>query len=259
MWFDEIMDDCKQALVTANKYKGIFLPILLNLVLAVGISIFMFISMFSILMKYRYAIAYMFRDYYSFMEILPTLLGISLILYLIALIGYSIIEVGSINMYKAALNDTKPSFSHFIEGIKKYLLKVILGKVFLNLLSLLLSPILLVLFLLYFVIAGTLTGGWAILFLSAFILVYFSTWVSIIVIEGTSPFKAIGKSIKLGRKYFKGLFIILLATTLLTSYSVSILGIFAAIFVGWFMAGIVSTCFKLVLMLIYYRNKENIE
>lgn len=259
MWFDEIMDDCKQALVTANKYKGIFLPILLNLVLVVGIAIFVFISMFSILMKYIYAIQYMPGDLYTIMEMLPVLLGIGLILYLIALIGYSIIEVGSINMYKAALSDIKPSFSHFIEGIKKYLLKVILGKIFLLLLSLLVSPIILVLFLLYITIAGTLTGGWAILFLSAFVLVYFSTWVSIIVIEGTSPFKAIGKSIKLGRKYFKGLFIILLATALLASYSVAILGIFAAIFVGWFIAGIVSTCSKLVLMLIYYRNKESIE
>jgi len=252
MWFDEIMDDCKKALVTANKYKSIFIPIFLNLILSIVVCIFVFTGTLSTIMKSQYGLGYT-----SFMELLPTILGMALILYLVVLIGSSLIEVGSINMYKAALSDTKPGFSHFIEGVKKYLLKVILGKISLQLLILLISPILIVLFIIYIAIAGTLTGGWGILFLGAFISVYFSAWVSIIVIEGDSPFKAIGKSIKLGRKYFKGLFVIILAFSLIAGYSVAIFGIFVTITAGWFIAGIVNTCYKLVLMLIYYRNKEN--
>lgn len=259
MWFDEIMDDCKQALVTANKHKGIFIPIFVNLAYAILIVVFVFTGMLSLLAKYQYVIEYMFSDYYAFMEVLPALLISGLILYLIILFGSSIIEVGSINMFKAALNDTKPRFSHFIEGIKKYLLKAVLGKISIQLIILLLSPILIVLFLLYSVIVGTLTGGWAILFLSAAISAFLGSWVSIIIIDEASTFKAIGKSIKLGRKYFKGLFVIMLATMLIASYFVSIFGIIAAIIAGWFISGIVNTCFKLVLMLIYYRNKENIE
>lgn len=258
MWFDEIMDDCKQALVVANKHKNIFVPIFLKLALWIAIIAYVGVSVVSGVIRYRNLLDPGVIDYFPIREVLPSVIIFGLVLYLLILICFSIIDVGSINMFKAAISDAKPRFSHFTEGIKNYLLKVVLGKFLIHLVTLLFLPLLAVVYILYAALVGTLTGGWGLLFLGAFISVYLGTWVTIIVIEGYSPFKAIGKSFMLGARYFKGLFVILLASTLITTYSVSIFGPFAAIVGGWFFAGVAATYFKLIVMLIYYRNKERI-
>jgi hypothetical protein len=258
MWFDEIMDDCRQALVTANKYKDVFVPIFLKLALSLAIFGYIFVSFIAGIIKHENILDYIFTDYYALLEILPTILINGIIIYLLVLIGFSILDVGSINMFKAALNDQKPKFKDFKEGVKNYLFKVILGKLFMHLLVIITLPLTLVLYLLYALVVGTLTAGWGILFLSVFISIYLGTWITIIVIEGDSPLKAIGKSLKLGRKYFKGLFVIFLASTLISTYSTVLFGVLAAVLAGWFFAGVVATYFKLVVMLVYYRNKEGL-
>ncbi|OGO78622.1 MAG: hypothetical protein A2Y23_10090 [Clostridiales bacterium GWB2_37_7] len=258
MWFDEIMDDCKQALITANKYKSVFVPIFLKLALSIAIFAFIFITFIAGIFRNEYILDYSFADYYTFMEILPTIITYGILIYLMVLVSFSILDVGSINMFKSALNEQKPKFKDFTEGIKKYLFKVILGKLFIHLLIIITLPLTALLYLLYALVAGTLTAGWGMLFLSVFISVYLGTWVIILVVEGYSPFKAIRKSIKLGRKYFKSLFIILLASTLVSSFSTVVFGVLAAVLAGWFIAGVVATYFKLVVMLVYYRNKEDL-
>lgn len=259
MWFDEIMDDCKQALVIANKYKNVFVPIFLKLALTIGIGAYVVISFIAGIIKHEYIMEYIFTDYSAFMEVLPTILINSIVIYLLVLLGFSLLDVGSINMFKVALSDRNPRFKDFTEGIKQYFLKVVLGKLFLHILTIILLPIIIFLVLLYAVVVGTLTAGWGLMFLGVLISLYLGTWVSIIVIDGHSPIKAIGRSIKLGRRYFKGLFVILLAATMIGSYSVSIFGLLAAVIAGWFIAGVVATYFNIVVMLIYYRNKESLE
>ncbi len=256
MWFDEIMDDCKQALFTANKYKGIFIPIFLKLALSLAIGIFVVVSIIGGIARHRYILDYVFTDSWAMMEVLPGVLLSGLILYLLVLVGHSIIDVGSINMFKQALNGQKPTFKDFGEGIKHYLLKVLLGKLFLHVLILIASPIWICLYLLYAVLVGTLTAGWGIIFLAVAVSVFLGTWISITVLEGSSPLTAISKSLRLGKRYFKGLFVVILASSLISSYSVSIFGILAAVVGGWFIAGVVSTYFRLVILKIYYRNKE---
>lgn len=258
MWFDEIMDDCKQALITANKHKGVFIPIFFKLALTIALGIYVFVTFIAGIIKHEYILQYIFTDYYALMELLPTVITNGIIIYLLVLIGFSILDVGSINMFKSALNDEKPRFKDFKEGVKQYFFKVVLGKLFMHLLIVVSLPLTVVLYLIYALLVGTLTAGWGMLFLSVFISIYLGTWITIIVIEGYSPLKAIGKSIKLGAKYFKGLFIILLASTLLSSYSTIIFGFLVAILAGWFIVGIVATYFKLVVILIYYRNRENL-
>lgn len=256
MWFDEIMDDCKQALVTSNKYKGIFIPIFLKLALSLGIFAYILISFIAGIIKYQYIFENIFYDYYSFWEILPGIIISAIIIYLLVLVGFSIIEVGTINMYKIALSNQKPRFKDFTEGIKNYLLKVILGKLLLHIIVIITLPITAFLFIVYALIAGTLTAGLGFIFIGVFISIYFSTWIPIVVIEGCSPIRAIIKGFKLGSKYFKGLFIVLLASTLISSYSTIIFGLLVAVVAGWFISGLVAAYFQLVVMQIYYRNRE---
>jgi hypothetical protein len=200
----------------------------------------------------------MYNDPAAILRLLPTLIINAIIIYLLALVGFSILDVGSINMFKVALNDEKPKYKDFTDGIKSYFFKVVLGNLFMHFLIIITLPVTAVLYIIYALIAGTLTAGWGILFLSVFISIFLGTWVPIIVIEGYSPLKAIGKSIKLGAKYFKGLFIILLASILVSSYSTVIFGALAAVLAGWFIAGLVTTYFNLVVMLVYYRIRERL-
>lgn len=258
MWFDEIMDDCNQALITANKYKNIFIPIFLKLALSVVIFGYVFVSFIAVIIKNSYIFEYLYTDPSMIMKLFPTLIVNSIIIYLLVLVGFSILDVGSINMFKVALNDQKPKFKDFTAGIKNYFFKVILGKLFMHVLIIITLPVTVLLYIVYALIAGTLTAGWGLLFLGVFVSIFLGTWVPIIVIEGYSPLKAIGKSIKLGAKYFKGLFIVLLASTLVSSYSTVIFGVLAAVLAGWFIAGVVSTYFNLVVMLVYYRNRERL-
>lgn len=257
MWFDEIMEDCKQALITANKYKTIFIPIFLKLALSVVVFGYVIVSFIAGIMKHRYLFDYM-SDPSKVLELLPTLITNGIIIYLLVLVSSCILDVGSINMFKVALNDQKPKYKDFTDGIKNYFFKVILGKLFMHLLIVITLPLTALLFIIYALLVGTLTAGWGILFFAVFVSIFLGTWVPIIVIEGYSPLKAIGKSIKLGAKYFKGLFIILLASTLVSSYFTVIFGLLAAVLAGWFIAGVMTTYFNLVVMLVYYRNKERL-
>jgi hypothetical protein len=45
---------------------------------------------------------------------------------------------------------------------------------------------------------------------------------------------------------------------LISSYSTVLFGVLAAVLGGWFFAGVVATYFNMVVMLIYYRNKEGL-
>ena len=258
MWFDEIMEDCKQALVAANKHKAVFIPVFLKLALSIVIFSYIFVSFIAGILKYEYVIDLMFTDPSAVLELLPALLISGIIVYLLILLGFSILDVGSINMYKAALNDQKPKFMDFTEGIKGYFFKVILGKLFIHLLIIITLPLTAFLFIVYAVIVGTLTASLGVLFLGIFISVFLDTWITILVIEGGSPRKAMGKGFKLGGKYFKGLFVVLLASALLSKYSTALFGVLAAVLAGWFISGVVATYFKLVVMLIYYRKRESL-
>ncbi|MDF2533172.1 MAG: hypothetical protein K0Q65_2753, partial [Clostridia bacterium] len=132
MWFDEIMDDCKQALITANKYKNIFVPIFLKLALSIVLFIYIFVSYIAVIIKNSYVFEYMYTDPSMILELFPALIINGIVIYLLVLVGFSMLDVGSINMFKVALNDQKPKYKDFTDGIKNYFFKVILGKLFMH-------------------------------------------------------------------------------------------------------------------------------
>lgn len=258
MWFDEIMDDCKNALQIANKNKGIFIPIFIKLglnILLIILSIIFVIG--NIVMITNLSIQGM-EDLQILLREIPAFLIVGAIIYLIYLLGDSLIEVGSINLLKVAAGGNKAKFSCFFEGIKSYFLKILGGKLIILLIFLVLSPIIIVLYILYTALIGTLSGGWGITFLSVLVAVYFASWTTAIVVDDISPLKAIGLSFRLGKKYFWGLFIIILSSTLIGSYIAVAFGSLIALFGGWLIAGVILTYFKLVVLLIYNRKREEL-
>ena len=258
MWFDEIMDDCKNALRIATNNKGIFVPIFIRL----GLSILMFVVAFAFLIGYVVRIVNLsftgIEDLQILFREIPIVLVIGVTIYLIYLLGDSLIEVGAINLLKMAARGNKPKTSHFFDGIKAYFLKVLGGKLIILLIVLILSPIIIGLYLLYTILIGTLTAGWGITFLSVFVAVYFTSWTTAIVVDNISPIKAIGVSFKLGKKYFWGLFIVILSSILIGRYITVVFGPLVAMLGGWFIAGVVLTYFKLVVLMVYNRKREGL-
>lgn len=258
MWFDEIMDDCKNALRTANNNKGIFVPIFIKLglnlllfIIAIGFVFGNVIRMLNLSYRGKDDLLILLRE-------VPVFIVIGVIIYLLYLAASSIIEVGSINLIKVAASGVKPKSSHFFEGIKDYFFKVLGGKLLILLIFLVLSPIIIGLYLLYAVLIGTLTAGWGITFLSVFVAVYFTSWTTAVVVDNLPPVKAIGISFKIGRKYFWGLFIVMLSSILISKYMSAVFGPLVALLGGWLISGVVLTCFKLVILMVYNREKEGL-
>ena len=257
MWFDKIMEDCKEALILSKENKGIFIPVFIKF----GISIFSAIVIFLIFFVSMFGILHSNYDAYDapelFMKMIPFIVAFILIFTLAFSVINSLLEAGSINLYKAAAQGTKPSTKIFLEGIKTYFLKMFGGSIFLGVVTLVLSPLIFALFILYTVIIGVLTAGWGMTFLSTIILVFLLTWPIIVVLDNVSPIQAIGKSLKFGKKNFWPLFIVLLGYVVLNRYLVTSFGILVTAFGGWFLSGVLSTYFKVVVLLFYKRESKS--
>ncbi len=260
MWFEVLMDDFKRALFISSKYKGVFIPIFLKLamylilvvVIGIGIVISIASGIFAGVSKEE-ALKVILRF------LVPT--GFFLILgYVIYMILWSLIEVGSINLYYAAIIDEKPGKEHFFKGIKTYLGKVLSGKLLIHFVVLIVSPIWLALFILYFILVGIPTAGWGVVFLAVGIGAFFASWTIAIVHDDLGPIDGIKASFRLAKNHFKPLFIIILAVSMVTQYAVNLFGPIGLLLGGWFIGGILRTYFKIVIYLTYlmYSSKKEI-
>ncbi len=258
LWFNEIMDDCKHALKTCNDYKGIFIPIFINAGLAILLGIFLLIFYIFLFFNIVRSVINNFEFYEILNNNLLSIIILVVITYFLIIIGASLIKAGSIKLYEKAVNNIKPQTSHFFEGIKKSFFNVFKGTLFIHLIFLLISPVLLILFLLYSATIGILSGGWGILFLASFVSVFFTAWPIITVVDNVKPIKAIGLGFKLGKRYLSPLFLLMLANIMISNYVVSLAGPWGALIAGWFLSGIVGTYFSVIILLVYNRNKENL-
>ena len=258
LWFNEIMDDCKQALKACNDYKSIFIPIFVNVGLAILLGIFLLIFYIFLSFDIVRSVINNLEFYEILNNNLLSIIILGVVTYFLIVIGTSLIKAGSIKLYENAVNNIKPQASHFFEGIKKSFFNVFKGKLFIHLIFLLISPILLILFLIYSATLGILSGGWAIIFLASFVSVFFTAWPIITVVDDVKSLKAIGLGFRLGKRYLSPLFLLMLANIMISSYVVSLAGPLGALIAGWFLSGIVGTYFKVIILLVYKRNKENL-
>ncbi len=258
MWFNEIMNDCKQALKTSKNHKGVFIPLFVNLGLIILLGIFLII--FTVLLLHGIIRSFVldFEFYEILVSNLTSIIIIGIITYFLVIIGTSLMKAGSIKVYQKAVNNIKPRASDFFDGIKQSFFNIFKGTLFIHLIILLTSPIILGLFLLYSMTIGILSGGWGILFLASFVAVFLAVWPTIVVVDDIKPLKAIGLGLKLGKQYLPGLFLLMLANIMIGNYLVTALGPFGAVLAGWFINGVVRTYFRIVILLVYNREKQNL-
>lgn len=257
MWFDELMDDSKAALQIVNKNKGLFVPVFIKLALNIGIFIAAMIPIIITIAHLNVSD----WDYLPFEEIVrqvAPLLGIIPLALLGLFIGSCLLEAGTVNLYKSAAEGTKLCSKVFFQGIKKYFFKILGGMLFLGIILAVLSPILLLLFLIYVLTVGILTAQWGILFLMAAVLLFFSPWVNIMAASDLGPLKSLKMGFRLGKRHFKGLFLAALANILVSSYLIALGGGVAAILAAWLITGVVYTYYRMIVYLVYVRNREEL-
>ncbi len=256
MWFDELMDNFKETLIISRKHKGIFIPIFLKLALSIGFFIYMVVSFIAVFGVAAISFDNGLSDAAQLLTFLAPLTAVLIIAYFLVVIFNALMEAGTLNLYKAAITDTKPTMSLFLEGIKSFFFRIIGGTLLIHLVTLLLSPIILVLYLLFTFTAGILSGGWGMVFLSIAIAVYFAAWTSIAVLDDIPAVKAIGTGFRLARRRFKTFFLINLALTLLVNYGIVAFGLPITIIAGWFIAGVITAYFRVSIMLMYKKYSE---
>lgn len=254
MWFDDLMNDFKQALAVTSQHKGVFVPILLKFVMHVIVGVLIVIGIFTTITSGVLASVNEADILDTVFSILTTASIFLIVSYLIYLVLWALIEVGSINLYRAAINDEKPSKDHFFEGIRTYLGKVFAGKLLIHFIFLVTSPIWMVLFVIYLIVIGIPTAGWGVLLLTVTIGAYFASWTIAIVHDDLDVVGGIIASFRLAKNHYKTLFLIMLSTTMITQYAITLLGPLGLVLGGWLIGGVLRTYFKIVIYLTYIRS-----
>ena len=258
MWFDDIMDDSKEALKLANRNGAVFIPIIVNAVVNALFVVFFVVGA----IFFGIGFADRFRGIINGYEspwpiIIPASIAI-FVMYFAYMIIKALMEVGSVNMYKTAYEGEKPGAHHFFEGIRKYFWRVFGATLFFNFIFVILLIPILVLFLLYTATIGLLTAGWGFIFLGAIIGTYLSSWIIAVVMDDIGAFEAIGRSIRLGRKYFWALFILNLTGIMVAKYVSLAFGGLVALIGGWFLSQAILLYVKFAILLFYNRKKDQL-
>lgn len=257
MWFDKLMDNCKKSLETSINFKHVFIPIFLKLILTLIIGAIVFISIIIVISTGVISGISDFTGSALTLSILLPIVAFLLFAYLTYIIIWSAIEVGSIQIYKVAINGQKPTKDIFFNAMKSYVTKLITGNLLIHFIALITSPILLIVYLLYVVLIGIPSAGWGLLFLTVVISTLFATWTIAIVNDELGAVDAIKKSFTIGIKHFKTIFLIMLSITMVSNYVITLFGPLGSIIGGWFIGGVVVTYFKIVLYLTYLDINTN--
>jgi hypothetical protein len=256
MWFDNIMDDCKKGLKVAGDHKGIFIPILVN----AGIHILFFILLFIVLMTYFIAhgrdLGNIADSPGNYMGMIITLIIGGLISYLILTILGCLLESGTVQLYKLAVEGIQPRASWFIDGAKRHFIRILGGTLIFHIITFVLLIPILVIMVLYTFTVGILTAGWGLILVGVIYGVYFNAWTIAVAVDNKGPIEAIGASMRLGKRYFRGLFVLTLAGIMISQFLTSAFGPLVAFVGGWFISGVVLAFLKLVVLLVYKRSKE---
>ena len=108
MWFNNLMDDLRSAFLVSNEYRGVFVPIFLKLAMNIVVGIVIIVGVIASIAAGSFAGIAGAEP----IEVAIGIIGPSALFvitgYILYVVLYSLIEVGSINVYKVALSGIKP-------------------------------------------------------------------------------------------------------------------------------------------------------
>lgn len=254
MWFEDLMDDCKGALALVLDNFGISLPYILHSLVIILCAFLLIFGFMAILLGAVGVSAYL----ENWLWMLPGFLAGGALFALVLSAVNAVMEAGSVSLFVAAAAGESATAQVFWGGVRRYFLPMWGIMLFLNLLALVLSPVLAVLLALV-LLAGGLSAGWGFLVIPVIVTVFLGAWPVALVLDNNGGFKALGNGIRLGKRYFGGMFILGLATALLGSSISSVLGPLGALLLGWVGAAFVRTWSKLAILMIYKRRRLELQ
>lgn len=255
MWFEDLMDDCKQALTLITSNIWISLPYVVHaLVVTIG-SIILFVGFVMVFVFTTLSFSHDPMADVNWLLLGAGLLGGIALTSLLTSALSALTEAGSLHLFAAVAAGEKPSSQLFWLGVRSSFLSMWGITLFLNFLAIILSPVLLAILGLLLA-AGILSGGWALLAAAAIVTVFLGAWPAALVLDKQGGFKALASGFRLGRRYFWGLFILALAAALLGQQLSAAFGPLVAILAGWILAVIVRSWSKMTILLIYKRHSS---
>lgn len=256
MWFEELMDDFKNAMLLSDKYKGMYVPVLFKLAMGIILGV-LFIGSFIGMLTGGILASEMVKEPFKFAVSMIGSMGVVFILmFIIYCILWSIIEIGTISLINAALIDEKPTKEHFLNGIKEFLGGTVITKVILDLVWFVTFPIWLTLFLIFMLTVGILTGGWGLILLGAAVSALFISWPIVIVNGNKRGLSAVKESIVFGRKNLKSMVVVIVFASLVSGYASSMFGPLVALIGAWLIGGAILIYSKIIIVMKYTRYKE---
>jgi len=259
--FNNLMDDMKESLELSCRYKGIFLPALIgNVVLFIVIILTIVGLVFGMIGTGLGAAMAGARDggFGAFFAIIGGMILVMFMMILFITIAILIIEIGIIGLVIGVTEDQKPSAGLFFGAVKAHLLPVIGTNIALFFIYIIAFVILLIPLVLYLLTVGLLSGGWAMLLLSSTMQALLGYWVLIKVEDRIGGFEGLRRNIKFGRAYYWLLILVVYLNVSFASYLPGLLGFIGAAIGSIFIAYVVSTYFKIVVLLTYRRYKDSI-
>lgn len=257
--FNDLMDDMKEALELSSRYKGIFLPALIGNVVLFVVIIIAIVGMVFGMIGTGVGAAMAARANEGFGALFAIIGGMVIAMILMTLvitIAILTIEIGIIGLVIGVTEDQKPSAGLFFGAVKEHLLPVIGTNIALFFIYIIAFVILLIPLVIYLLTVGILSGGWAMLLLSCTMQALLGYWVLIKVEDRIGGFEGLRRNIKFGRHYYWLLILVVYLEISFAGYLPSLLGLIGAAIGSIFIAYVVSTYFKIVVLLTYRRYKN---
>ena len=255
--FNNLMDDMKEALTLSHRYKGLFLPALIaNLIMVVLGFIMIFVVIFFVM-----GAIMSFTASQANWTYLISIAVITILLILLFSLVFMALDLGINSIVIGSVNGEKPSTQLFFKRIRTFFLKVLMTKIGLFFLYTIGFILLLIPYILYLVTVGVLTGGYGILFITCLLQAFLGSWTLLLMENDDHPisgFTSIGINIKFGKNYFWLLSLVFFIQLQLTAYLPGLFGLLGATLATLFISYVVSTVFKIVVLLTYRRYKENL-
>ncbi|VDN48838.1 conserved membrane protein of unknown function [Petrocella atlantisensis] len=256
--FNNLMDDMKEALTLSRRYKGLFLPALIaNLIMLVLGFVMIFVVIFFVM-----GTIMSFTASQANWTYLVSIAIITILLILIFSLVFMALDLGINSIVIGSVNGEKPSAKIFFNGIRAFFLKVLLTKIGLFFLYTIGFVLLLIPYLLYLITVGVLTGGYGILFLTCLLQAFLGSWVLLLMENEDHPmsgFSSVAMNLRFGKKYFWLMILVFFIQLQLTAYLPGLFGLLGATLATLFISYVVTTVFKIVVLLTYRRYKENLK
>ncbi len=194
----KLFDYFKKAFHINKQNKGLYMPqmvfIVLKAIMFVGVGVFLFNFVTNI-------------DEMAYMDkaLIQTFVGFAwwmVALVLVGVFGSMIVEAGLFNMYKMTLIGENVNSTVFYEGVRKYIVKILLAN--------LLTFAFWILFLIPYVIIGVLTLLSGFIVIPLLITVFTTMWKVSIVIEELGVIQGLKQSIRFAKANFKPLTVLVI-------------------------------------------------